>query len=993
MATAVTDAEEVTFNRDVLPILSNNCFVCHGPDAGTRKAHMRLDRRDGAVGPYGVIEPGDPEASLLIERITEADPEDRMPPPESGRHLTDEQIQTLREWIAQGAVWEGHWSLTAPTHQPPPSVSNDAWCRTHIDRFILARLDREGIDPSPEADRRTLIRRVTLDLTGLPPTPEEVAAFLEDGSPDAYERLVDHLLASPHFGEHAAVPWLDIARYADSQGWEKDALRTMWRYRDWVIDAFNADMPFDQFTLEQIAGDLLPEPTLAQRIATGFHRNTQTNTEGGTDNEEFRSAAVIDRVSTTLQGWMGLTAGCAQCHDHKFDPISHQEFYELYAFFNQSADADLDDDRPFIKAPTPLQERALADLVAGAAAIKAHIEEPDEALRSQVQAWIASRCGEEDWHVLVPKSVTSESDTLFDVLEDGTVVASGLSPPTQVYHVEVATDLAIINGLRLEAIEGPGGVGPGRTDGQNFVLTEISLHVKGADEPLAITSASATHEQSDYSVAGAIDGDLTTASGWAIAGGTDRNQEAVFRLEDPLALGAGTLGVTLTQAYGHEHTLARFRLAVTGHVEPSVTAPADIQLLADGNDSHTAAEWARLSAFSVDEGDVFEALRCERDASRDAHDAYEQAISTALVMEDLPENQQRTTMRFVRGSFLSPDTELGPLHPSVPAALHPLEGDTARRSRADLARWLVAAENPLTARVQVNRVWQRIFGIGLVETSDNFGVQGARPSHPQLLDWLARHWQGDLAWSPKALARVLVTSATYRQSSRVDPEMLARDPSNRLLSRMPRLRLSAEQVRDTALAAAGILVTDRIGGPSVTPHVPKGMLPQAFTTFVQGQSSGDDLYRRGLYTQWRRTGHYPTFATFDAPSREECQVGRERSNTPLQALVLLNDAAFLAAAQGMARRTIAAHPEDVDARIGAAFEWALARPPSDQEQAILRDVHDAALAVCDEGDEDSAALATEPLGPLPADMAVDDAVAMTVACNVILNLDEFVNRP
>ncbi|MCH2135495.1 MAG: DUF1549 domain-containing protein [Phycisphaerales bacterium] len=976
-----------SFNDDVLPILSNNCFTCHGPDEAARQANLRLDTRAGAIT-GGAIVPGEPDASELLRRVSAAGKQ-QMPPAHTGKQLSEHQIDILHRWIEVGAPWETHWSFTKPESVAPPE--GDAWCRTPVDAFIKRRLDAEGLTPNGDAHRRTLIRRLSLDLTGLPPTPDAMEAFVHDTQPGAYERLVDTLLASPHHGEHAARSWLDLARYADSQGFEKDNLRTMWRYRDWVIDALNADMPFDQFTREQLAGDLLESPTLQQRIATGFHRNTQTNTEGGTDDEEFRCAAVIDRVNTTMQGWMGITAGCAQCHDHKYDPLRHQEYFELFALFNQTADADRGDDAPFIKAPTPDQVQQMAAIDLERKAMDNRLQASDPQMRAAIEDWLASRCGPQDWIVHHPLAAGAANGSLYTVERDGTVQAGGPHPATERTMVELRTDLPAVTALRLEVFTD--GKALGRDGNTNIVLNDVKLKTSEAEGFVPFSNAQATFSQKDFDVAEAIDGDDSAGSGWALAPAFDRDHQAVFVLEDPLPVpDNGLVTVMLSQQWSH-HGLNRFRVSLTDHPVAALTVSDELahsndleQAALVDPDSRSDAQWRELATAALSTAPQLEDLRNEDAALKQRQSQLDAAIPTALVMESLPHAQQRTTKLFLGGSFLSPDDERGPLQGGTPAFLHPMQRDTSRAAtRLDLANWLTASDNPLTARVQVNRIWEQLFGTGLVETVDDFGVQGARPSHPELLDWLALHWQNELNWSPKALLKLLVMSSVYRQSAHIEPVVLEQDPRNRLLSHAPRLRLSAEQLRDSALSCAGLLATHRIGGPSVMPRLPDGMLPQAFTDFVQSESTGDDLQRRGLYTQWRRTGHYPTFATFDAPSRELCQIARERSNTPLQALAMLNDGVFLEAAQGLARRSMV----DCADPVGHAFELALARRPTGEERTHLRKIFHGVLAQ----DDIDHTLATEPIGPLPEELDPDTAVAMTVTCNVILNLDEFINRP
>ncbi len=989
--------KSVDFNNDVLPILSNNCFACHGPDGNARKADLRLDTRDNAVSARDSGRPVNtdhPYESLLLLRIT-ADDEDRMPPAEAGNALTPDEIQTLQHWIEQGASWPRHWSFVRPVSPHLPDVQQVDWIRNPIDRFILARLETERLSPAPEADSRSLLRRVTFDLTGLPPTGAEMDAFLADEETGAYERLVDRLLGSPHYGEQQAIHWLDIARYADSQGFEKDRPRIMWRYRDWVIDAFNRDIPFDEFTREQVAGDLLDDPTLDRQIATGFHRNTQTNTEGGTDNEEFRSAAVIDRVNTSMQSWMGLTAGCAQCHSHKFDPISHEEYYGIYAFFNQTEDADLDDDAPFIKAPTGDQQEQFSLLESAVDSINARLSPPDEEVLAAVERWESQLDAPTPWDTFRPTHLATESGASLDAGEDGVIVASGDVPLVDTYTLELDTSLGTITAMRLEAIEGPGGRGPGRTTHGNFVVNDLQVSTTGEDgTTVEFLDAEATFEQVDFPASAIIDKDESGKTGWAIHPVYDKDQAAVIRFSEPLVLGEGQrLEITIRQSHGTQHVLERFRLSGTDHEHAHLPLPPGIQLITDTPaEERTGAQQEIIARHVLRHAPELETLRSELDAATSKRDTFMKMVPTALIMRELPEEKQRATHLFLGGSFMNPDIDRGALDADVPAFLHAWPAD-APRNRLGFAEWLVDPNNPLTARAQVNRTWSRIFGHGLVATVDDLGVQGERPSHPELLDWLAVQWQGELGWSHKQLLRLLVTSATYRQAAHTTAEVRTVDPDNRLLSHAPRLRHGAEQIRDQALVASGLLKLDRIGGPSVTPYLPKGMLPQAFDNYIQPVSTGDDLHRRSLYTDWRRTGHYPAFATFDAPSREFCTIERQRSNTPLQALVLLNDAVFIEAAQALARRCMEEGGMDIDERLRVIFRHALSRPPTPREETVLHELYDDAVESCSRDTEAARLLATRPLGDLPDGMDPCDAAAMTAISNVIMNLDEFVNRP
>lgn len=778
---------EVDFNRDVRPILSKNCYACHGPDAAHRAGKFRLDERESAVrrrrdGSAPIV-PGDAAKSLLLTRVTAAEVTERMPPKETGNSLTAAQIDTLRRWIEQGAPYAEHWAFVKPRCPPLPSVRDRAWPRNGLDYFLLDRLEAEGLRPNEEADHFTLLRRASLDLRGLPPSPREVDQFAADTAPGAYERAVDRFLNDPGYGERWARVWLDLARYADSAGYGSDPLRpNVFRYRDWVIDAFNRNIPFDRFTIEQIAGDLLPKPTLEQRMATAFHRNTMTNTEGGTDDEEFRVAAVKDRVDTTLQVWMGLTMGCAKCHNHKYEPITQKDYYQFYAFFNQTADADRPDEQPVMPAPYPGQEEASRRVDVQIAELKRKYLRP--------------------------------------------------TPP------------------RVAA----------RILQRNPLTAEVLVYL---------------------------------------------------------------------------------------------------------------AESARVNKTRP-------------------------PIPTLPVMVELPAAKRRTTHLMVKGSFLNPGDLV---EAAVPAAFHALPKG-APANRLGVAQWLLAQDNPLTARVTVNRIWAQLFGTGLVETEEDFGTQGELPTHPELLDWLATEYaspspqpapsRGEGAtrsWDTKALLRLLVTSATYRQSSKTTPEKLAKDPRNRLLSRGPRFRLEAELVRDQALALSGLL-SRKMYGPSVYPVQPAGLWQAAFN----GQrswatSQGDDRYRRGLYTFWRRTVPYPSMATFDAPSRETCAVRRIRTNTPLQAFVTLNDPVYVEAAQALARRLVREGGASAEERASFGLRLCLCRPPQVGQVRHIVELYETERERYRKDVKAALALATEPLGPLPAGMDAGELAAWTVVANVLLNLD------
>jgi hypothetical protein len=815
-------AGKVQFARDVLPVMSANCFSCHGPDEKNRKAGLRLDLAEVATrklksGVRAVV-PGDPEASELVARIFATD-SDIMPPAKSNKHLKDAEKQLLKRWIAEGAEYQRHWAFVTPVRPAPPTPSRRDWVRNPIDCFILARLEAGGLSPAPEADRYTLARRVALDLTGLPPTLEAVDRFVNDPHSDAYERYVDQVLASPAYGERWAQVWLDLARYADSNGYATDNPRTIWKYRDWVIDAINHNLPFDAYTIEQIAGDLLPGALDEQVLATAFHRNTLTNDEGGTSDEEFRCVAVVDRVNTTMQVWMGLTMACAQCHDHKYDPLSQEEFFRMYAIFNQTEDADRSDNSPLLASPP------------GKVKQKARVEAEIAALEKQL-----------------------------------TASASQTSPARKRWEAEVKRDKLPPN------------------------------------------------------------------------------------IKDVLAIDASKRNLA------QQNELARYYQAIAPEFQ--------------GTRNQVAVLRKQLAAIEV---------------------------VTTPIMRELPGKQKRTTRIHIRGNFLN---EGKTVTPGVPALFSPLPKDQPP-NRLALARWLVDPANPLTARVTVNRYWEQVFGVGLVETPDDFGVRGKLPNHPQLLDWLACEFvsptvpapmsenQGHArTWDVKRLLRLLVTSATYRQSSRVTPALLERDPDNRQFARGPRFRSSAEVIRDQALFVSGLL-SPRMHGPPVRPPQPRLGLSAAFgggTDWVS--STGDDMHRRALYTQWRRTTPYPSMVTFDAPSRNVCTVSRPRTNTPLQALVTLNDPCYVEAAEALARRMVREGGSTIETRGQHGFRLCLARPARADELRKLADLYQQTRAEFAASRKAAEQAATQPLGPLPSGMDAVDLAAWTVVANVLLNLDE-----
>jgi hypothetical protein len=1003
-----------SFGRDVRPLLARYCFKCHGPDPAARKSGMRLDRREDAVaaarsGRHPIV-PGRTEESELLRRIRSPDEAERMPPLSTKTVLGEEEKRTLERWIAAGAVYEEHWAFVPPSRPPPPRVTRPGWARSPLDLFILERLEAEGLAPSPEADRLTLARRAALDLTGLPPSVGEADRFARDPSPGAYEAFVDRLLASPHYGERWARRWLDLARYADTNGYEKDRPRSIWPYRDWVIAALNADMPFDRFTIEQLAGDMLPEAGLEARVATGFHRNTMLNEEGGIDPLEFRFHAMTDRVATTGTTWLGLTLGCAQCHSHKFDPVSQREYYEIMAFLDNADEPDLDLPDPDVAAERERRERRIAELVAGlpghfpAGEAQAEPGAPArEALERAFDAWLETeRQRLVRWNVLRPLSATSNLP-LLAIEDDGSVFASGDTSKQDTYRLRLAGPPGRITALRLEALPDARlpGHGPGMAyyEGPkgDFFLGELTLREAGGGEIL-FARASESHGRlglggGKAGAALAIDGD--PESGWSTGGRQGEAHEAVFVLAAPLD---GPRELELELAFGRHYaaSLGRFRISVTDDprgAEASGLPEGARRLLglppealarsgADGS-GRTGRELL-LEEFLLQAPELAGARR-EIDELRKMP-----AFPTTLVLaERPPENPRRTYTRH-RGEFLAPREEV---EPGVPAALPPL-AQGAPRDRLGFALWLVAPESPLAARVAANRQWHAFFGRGLVETLEDFGYQGSPPSHPALLDWLAVELV-EGGWSLKRLHRLIMTSATYRQSSRAPAALLARDPENRFLARGPRVRLEAELVRDAALSASGLLAT-RIGGPSVFPPQPPGVTTEgAYGALEWKPSPGADRYRRGLYTFSKRTAPFAMLLSFDGPSGETCLARREVSNTPLQALTLLNDTVFVEAARALGSEAASAPGTDED-RLRRLFRRVLTRAPEAEESLLLAEFLARQRERFRAGEADAAAIAGggekgSEDGARGAGSLAERA-AWTALARALLNLDEAVSK-
>jgi mono/diheme cytochrome c family protein len=991
------ETQKVNFSRDVLPILSDNCFACHGPDQSNRKADLRLDTKEGSLRTENpIIMPGHSADSDLMMRITSTDPAEVMPPPKSNRKLKPEQIETLKRWIDEGAAWGKHWAYEAPRRPEHPAVKGAAWPKNPIDRFILHRLEREGLQPAPEASRETLIRRVTFDLTGLPPTLAEVDAFLKDGSDQAYANLVDRLLNSPHYGERMAWEWLDAARYADTNGYQGDPTRSMWYWRDWVIDALNSNMPFDRFTVEQLAGDLLPDPTRSQLIATGFHRNHMINGEGGRIAEESRVDYVQDRVETTGTVWMGLTFNCCRCHDHKFDPFTQREYYQLSAYFNSFDESGGTDSypqaRPVLSLPTPAQEQRIAELKSREQLANQQRADVEQRLRAAQLEWektFADAGGKQataEWTSLVPKEMTSEAGAVLAQAPEDTILVSGPNPAQDSFSLTLTITRPSITGFRLEALPDASFVnsGPGRADNGNFVLSEIKVMLDG--KPVPLTAVTGDYEQPGFPVSAAVDGKNET--GWAVASEFGKPHTALFEAKFPPGSDLANRQIVMRLEFRSphiSHVLGKFRISATE--SPAATfrpIPEGVRTaLALAADQRNDAQKKELADYYLASNAAFDEAKRQAEGAQKAREQAEREVATTMIVRDLA--KPRETFILIRGAY---DKFGDKVAFGVPATLPALAAD-APPNRLALARWLVSPEHPLTARVTVNRYWQLFFGTGIVKTAEDFGVQGEKPSHPELLDWLAREFL-ESGWNVKHLHRLIVTSAAYRQSSKVAAALAERDPENRLLARGPRYRLPSWMIRDQALAAGGLLV-DKISGPPVKGYQPPGIWEDAtFGQIRYVQEQGEALYRRSLYTFWRRIVGPTMF--FDVANRQTCTVKTVRTNTPLHALVTLNDVTYVEAARGLAQSVLLGSAVDDPARISEAFRRVTARPPKPAELEILT----RRLATLRQtyAREEAAAKKLLAVGESKPDPKLNatELAAWTSLATILMNLDETISK-
>lgn len=1004
-----TDAQEdesVQFNRDVRPILSNNCFACHGFDNKTREAGLRLDLRQDALseldsGDGHAIVPGNPEQSILLERILSKDSSTRMPPEDSEKSLTPAQVETIRKWIEQGAKYEQHWAFEPPKSAKQPAVSNKSWPKNLIDYFVLAKLEKRGLTPSLEAEKRTLIRRVALDVTGLPPTPGEVDQYLSDETDNAYENMVDRFLASSAYGEHMARHWLDLSRYADTSGYQYDRERQMWVWRDWVINAYNSNMPFDQFTIEQLAGDLLPNPTPHQVLATGFNRNHPITIEGGVIDEEYRTEYVIDRLVTTGTVWLGLTVGCARCHDHKYDPISQTEFYQMSAYFNQVAERGLNGFEPMAQIASPLADKTDPRIEKRLAELRNRIEQLKSVPGSdEINLWASQLAKSKisGWQILDPMEMKSSGGSKMIKQKDLSILAGGANPQKDIYEITATTSAEKVSAIRLECLTDPSlpGGGPGRHSNSNFVLSEFELVAASKTDPskvqqIKFNRAVADYSQANYEIGKTIDGIVQGNNGWAVDGPTRKKPAtAMFTAEKPFGFSGGTvLKFRLRHEAGFAtHGIGRPRLSLT-------TDPVDTIDLQGPPADLLAAVLKRPEQRSAGEQKLLQtALMKQRQQEIGAVEGQIAQLSPVkkyprtMIMRDLP--SPRKTHFLIRGQYNLKGEEVTP---GVPKALGAIS-EKAQPNRLGLANWLVDPGHPLTARVAVNRYWKMCFGNGLVNTMEDFGTQGELPSHPELLDSLAVEFVKQ-KWNVKAILRLILTSATYRQSSHVTARLLRLDPKNRLLARGPRFRLDAEQIRDQALAISGLLV-HKIGGPSVYPYQPKGLWlelnnrPGYSRAYEAGK--GDDLYRRSFYTFWKRTVLSPMMRTLDAPGREFCTVTRSRTNTPLQALLMLQGPQFVEAARKLAERILVEGGDSFKSRIRFGFELATARIPTDKETTILESLYQDRFGAYRSDPEKARKILQVGASTRNTELDSTELAAWTEVARLILNLDEVINR-
>ncbi len=1004
---------KVEFRRGILPLLSDRCFLCHGPDEGTRESDFRLDERESATmardGEY-IIKPGEPSASKILERLTTDDEDLIMPPSDSGHErLTADEVDRVKQWIKDGAEWSAHWAFVAPVRPEPPRVAQQAWVRNPIDAFVMRRLEKAMATPSPRAQLVTLLRRLSLDLIGLPPTIAELDAFLADDSDNAYEKQVQRLLKSPHYGERWGRIWLDAARYADSDGFEKDKPREVWFYRDWVINALNRDLPYDQFIIEQLAGDLLPDPTQDQVVATGFLRNSMLNEEGGIDPEEFRMQAMFDRMDTIGKSVLGFTVQCAQCHSHKYDPFTKRDYYQMFAFLNNSHEA-----QPTVYTRT--QQAKRGEIARQIAAIEQELRAKNPDWAEQMAAWEESvRGNQPDWTVLPIENAGSGTQRYLPQ-SDGSLLAQGYAPTRFEAPFSVTTKMSKLRSFRLEMLNHPNlpAGGPGRGFDGQFALTEFTVKAQSVLDPKKTVTAKIVKATADFGnerkklgspfvdgagkssgftgpIEYAIDGDKQTA--WGIdAGPGRRNQprKAVFVADKNIAFpGGAKLTFTLSQRQGGSNSdnnetlnLGRFRISATAAEATADPIPTALRnVLAIPSVERTAEQQAAM--FSYWRTTVAD----WQDANRMIEAIWKTHPegTTQFVLHE--RDDPRATHILASGDFLKPIEKVGPDTPNF------LHATSSKSTRLDFARWAVDRKSPTAARSIVNRVWQAYFGVGIVDTTENIGSQGGEPSHPQLLDWLAVELMEN-GWSLKHLHRTIVMSATYQQSSAIRDDVQRRleDPKNRLLSHGPRFRVDAEVVRDIFLAASGLL-NKKVGGRSVYPPAPAFLFqrPASYGPKNWAYEKDAEKYRRATYTFRFRSVPYPALQVFDAPSGEFSTVRRPRSNTPLQALTTLNEPLFVECAQALARRVLSEGGDNDADRLTFAFRSCVSRRPTKAELGVLLGVLQV-QAKRFAADAEKAAMVIGKTKDSTGDEATGELAAWTIISRIILNLDETITK-
>jgi hypothetical protein len=985
----------VLFNRDVRPILSDNCFYCHGPDANHRKGKLRLDIREEALRKEAFV-PGSPEKSALIERIETSDKDDVMPPPDSHKSLTPEQKQTLRLWIAQGAQYQLHWSYEPPTKSAPQNGAQG------IDALVGQRLREIGLQPSPEADRRTLIRRLYVDLIGLPPSPEETAAFVSDTRPEAYSELVDRLLGNPHYGERMAQGWLDVVRFADTIGYHSDNPRNIYPYRDWVIQSFNSNKRFDRFTLEQVAGDLLPDASDETRIGSAFNRLILSTEEGGAQAKDYEQRMLTDRVRAIGAAWLGQTTGCAQCHDHKFDPFTTRDFYSLGAFFADIKEPIIgrrEDGMLVLDAP---QKTRFEEMTAKRNQLQTEFRKPRPDLDSEMKIWETDALAAADSQSLwtpTPLSAPSATKRNLTLRLDGQILRASVDAArtarnendgTETVSVALTLPETAVTAFRIEALRDKSpAVGLGANG--NFVVSELSIS-KTKATPVAFTNTSATFEQQGFPASAATDGITDPKNnGWAVLGGTTVDQALVVQLAQPIHEPGAKYTLTLSYQWGENHGIANLRVSTTGVQPPPIApktsppSPEITTLLKIPADKRSAQQKEKLEAAFRDVSPSLITLRSQLASAEKALTDFSAAAPKCLVSATSP--NPRTVRILPRGNWMDDSGEI--VKAALPGYLPKNGFENRDLTRLDLARWLVDRQNPLTARTVMNRLWKQLFGTGLSKVLDDLGAQGELPPNQPLLDGLACEFM-DSGWDFKHMVRSIVTSSTYRQSSIPTPAQVSADPYNRELARQSAFRLDAELVRDSALSIAGLLVP-KIGGASAKPYQPEGYWENLnFPRRDYPTDSGENQYRRGLYTWWQRSFLHPSMLAFDAPSREECCAERNRSNIPQQALVLLNDPTYVEAARAFASLLLEKAPEPE--RLRWAWQRALQRNPSQEELAMITPVLENHRALYKQNPARAGELLGVGQAPLPKDTDPTELAAWTHVARILLNLHETITR-